>query len=158
MFLQRVRSASLIIEWKLGLTSLHDFVVRQIFCILVTSVKGSHGSKGCRFSCLRYNFAPTRISLSGRPFLYDTLSRSRAGGVWYQEVEIFFKLLQRILMLEEVFYAPGRPPWPLPSPNFGYSLFFLRVNITSLIFFSFIFFQITFTSAVWKDLAKSFFS
>ena len=94
----------------MGLTSLHDFVVRQIFCILVASVKGSHGSKGCRFSCLRYNFALTSMSLSGRPFLYDTLSRSRAGGVWYREVEIFFKLLQRILMLEEVFYAPGRLP------------------------------------------------
>ena len=50
------------------------------------------------------------MSLSGRPFLYDTLSRSRAGGVRYREVEIFFKLLQRILMLEEVFYAPGRLP------------------------------------------------
>ena len=77
MFLQRVRSTRLIIKCKLGLTSLHDFAVRQVFCIFVLSVKGSHGSKGCQFSCLT-------------PFLYDTLLRSRAGGVWYREVENFF--------------------------------------------------------------------
>ena len=37
MFLQRVRSARLIIDCKLGLTSLHDIVVRQVFCIFVWS-------------------------------------------------------------------------------------------------------------------------
>ena len=37
MFLQRVRSARLIIDCKLGLTSLHDFVVRQVFCIFILS-------------------------------------------------------------------------------------------------------------------------
>ena len=52
MFLQRVQSSRLIIECKLGLTSLHDFVVHQVFCTFVLSVKGSHGPKGCRFSCL----------------------------------------------------------------------------------------------------------
>ena len=64
MFLQRVRSTRLIIKCKLGLTSLHDFAVRQVFCTFVLSVKGSHGSKGCQFSCLT-------------PFLYDNLLRSR---------------------------------------------------------------------------------
>ena len=52
MFLQRVQSSRLIIECKLGLTSLHDFVVHQVFCTFVLSVKGSHDPKGCRFSCL----------------------------------------------------------------------------------------------------------
>ena len=70
------------------------------------SVKGSHVSKVCRFSCFRYNFALSSMSLSGRPFLYDNLLRSGAGGVLYREVEIFFKSLQRILMLDEVFHAP----------------------------------------------------
>ena len=39
----------------------------------------------------------------------DALLRSRAGGVWYREVEIFFKPVQRVLMKEEVFHAAGRP-------------------------------------------------
>ena len=38
--------------------------------------KGSHDSKVCRFPCLRSNFALTSMSLSGRPFLYDTMSGS----------------------------------------------------------------------------------
>ena len=140
MFLRRVRSARLIIECKLGLTNLHDFVVRQVFCIFVLSVKGSHGSKGCWFSCLRYNFTLMSMSLSVPPFLYDTFLRSRAGGVWYQEVEILFKPLQRIVMLEEVFHAPGkggRPDlflpqfWlePLLSPSQDNSLDFLQFHL-----------------------------
>ena len=54
MFLQRVQSSCLIIECKLGLTSLHDFVVHQVFCTFVLSVKGSHGPpKDVGFLALR---------------------------------------------------------------------------------------------------------
>ena len=74
MFLQRVQNARLIIGCKLGLTSLHDFVKFSLY--LFEILKSSHDSKECRFSCLRSNFALTSISLSGRPFLYDTMSGS----------------------------------------------------------------------------------
>ena len=76
MFPQRVQSARLIIERKLGMTSLHDFVVSQVFCIFVLSVKRLARLKVCRFPCFRSNFALTSMSLSGRPFLYDTMSGS----------------------------------------------------------------------------------